>query len=295
MGDVQSRFVGLPERRAVLKNFSRAVTTFDRSDFIHEQARNRMLDRTRFFTLEPCRILDMGSATGKGTVALAALYPKAQIVSIDLIEVMASATQSRCRSLRHTTVLVGDAEQLPLSDNSVDLIFANMILPWCDPQLFFKESARVLSDGGLMLFSTVGPDTLKEIRQAWAEVDKDVHVQGFIDMHDLGDLVVKAGLIEPVMDVDRFKISYKSKEQLFQDLRQSGGTNSAFGRKLQLTGYNRWKKFCNQLEISNSEEQLSISSELIFGLAWGGGSASKIPKTDFSIPIEEITRELPRR
>jgi malonyl-CoA O-methyltransferase len=252
-----------------------------------------MLDRLPFFELKPRRVLDLGSATGKGTVELAALYPTAQVVAMELSTPMAGRTRSRCASLAGVTSLVGDAEQLPLLEDTVDLIFANLLLPWCDPQVVFQEAARVLCDGGLMVFATVGPDTFQEIRRAWTEIDEHVHVHGFMDMHDLGDIAGRAGLTEPVMDVDRLKLTYRRRERLFEDLKATGATNAAFGRRLQLTSPGRWQNFCAQLEAHRVEGQLSISIELIFGLVWGLSSSIKAYDKTVSIPIEEITQKLP--
>jgi malonyl-CoA O-methyltransferase len=289
----QLRLIGLPDRRAALKGFARATSTFDDMDVIHSEARSRMLDRLPFFELKPRRVLDLGSATGKGTVELAALYPTAQVVAMELSTPMAGRTRSRCASLAGVTSLVGDAEQLPLLEDTVDLIFANLLLPWCDPQVVFQEAARVLCDGGLMVFATVGPDTFQEIRRAWTEIDEHVHVHGFMDMHDLGDIATRAGLTEPVMDVDRLKLTYHRRERLFEDLKATGATNAAFGRRLQLTSPGRWQNFCAQLEAHRVEGQLSISIELIFGLVWGLSSSIKAYDKTVSIPIEEITQKLP--
>jgi|TARA_B110000263_G_C15215502_1_gene467337 malonyl-CoA O-methyltransferase len=289
----QLRLIGLPDRRAALTGFSRAASTFDDMDVIHSEARSRMLDRLPFFELKPRRVLDLGSATGKGTAELAALYPAAQVIAVELSMPMAGRTRSRCVSLAGVTSLVGDAEQLPLLDDTVDLIFANLVLPWCDPQVVFQEAARVLCDGGLMVFTTVGPDTLQEIRRAWTEIDDNVHVHGFVDMHDLGDIAARAGLTEPVMDVDRLRLTYSRQERLFEDLKATGATNAAFGRRLQLTSTGRWKSFCAQLEACRVEGRLSISVELIFGLVWGLASSTRRYDKTVSIPIEEVAQKLP--
>ena len=289
----QSRLIGLPDRKLALVRFARAAATFDSADVIHSEARSRMLERLPFFELKPRRVLDLGSATGKATVELDALYPNAEVVAIDLATPMASITQNRCDNLGSVTSLVGDAQKLPLLDDTVDLIFANLILPWCDPQGLFQEAARVLRDGGLIVFTTVGPDTFQEIRRAWIGIDENIHVHGFLDMHDLGDIAVRSGLTEPVIDIDRFQLTYQLRERLFEDLRATGATNMAFGRRMQLTSLGRWESFCNQLEACRVEGQLSISVELVFGLAWGLASATKPNDKVVSIPIEDITEGLP--
>ena len=210
MTEETSARIGWPERRAAMRRFARAAATFDGCDAVHTEARNRLLERLGLLGLNPRRVLDLGSATGKATARLAERYPDAQIVAVDLCGPMAERTRTRCRGLRSAMPVVGDAQRLPLGTDSMDLVFANLVLPWCDPRAVFAELARVLREGGLALFSSVGPDTLCEVRRAWAQVDGFVHVHGFVDMHDLGDLMARAGLAEPVVDVDRLRVTYRA-------------------------------------------------------------------------------------
>ena len=284
--------IGFPERPAALKRLARASDTFDASDAVHTEVRNRMLERLQFFKLNPRRVLDLGPATGKGTIELAALYPEAQILAVELSQPMAERTRSRCADLDRVNSVTGDAEQLPLQESSVDLVFANLLLPWCDPQAVFGEVARVLRDGGLVLFTTVGPDTLQEVRRAWYAIDENVHVHGFVDMHDLGDLAARAGLMEPVMDVDRLHVTYGELGRLVDDLRACGATNVALGRRTQLTGPGRWRAFCERLEAYRVGGALSISVELIFGQAWGVSRSAVTGDGAVRISVDELTRNL---
>ena len=251
-----------------------------------------MLERLEFFKLAPSRVIDLGSATGKGTAQLAALYPDAQILPVELSAPMAERTAARCTGLDRVNPVLGDAERLPFPDNSVDLVFANLVLPWCDPQAVFGEMARVLRDGGLALFTSVGPDTLQEVRSAWSGIDEAVHVHGFVDMHDLGDLAARAGLAEPVMDVDRLRVTYGELDRLVADLRACGSTNVAFGRRAQLTGRRRWRAFCERLEARRDGGALSISVELIFGQAWGSTGSALTGDGAVRISVAELTRNL---
>lgn len=285
---------GLPERDTVVKRMARASTTFDEYDAVHAEARRRMMDRLRLLGPVPRRVLDLGSATGKATAALAALYPQASVLAVELSRPMAAKARQRCSGIDRVTTLVGDAERLPLAAGSIDLVFASLLLPWCDPRNVFTEVARVLADGGLLLFTSVGPDTLREVRRAWSEVDGDVHVHGFFDMHDLGDLAASAGLAEPVMDVDRLQVTYADPERLVADLRACGATNAASGRRVQLTGRRRWEAFRERLEAQRTGGVLSISLELIFGQAWGTGRAHRAAAGVVGIPVAELTRTLRR-
>ena len=171
---------GLPNRNAALARLRRASDTFDEADAVHSEARARLLARLPLFKLHPRRIVDLGAATGKAVPELAALYPGARILAVDLCRHMAARARVRCRRLERAAAVTGNAECLPLRDGSIDLVFANLLLPWCDPGEVFREAGRVLREGGLLLFTTVGPDTLGEVREAWSEVDNGLHVHGFV-------------------------------------------------------------------------------------------------------------------
>jgi malonyl-CoA O-methyltransferase len=281
--------IGLPEPAAAQRRFDRVAATFDDADAVHAEARERLLQRLQFVTLTPERVIDLGTATGAACEALVDVYPNAQIIAVDTSLPLLSRANERGLDV---TTLAGDAERLPLADNSADLIFANLLLPWCAPDAVFSEAARVLREGGLITFASFGPDTLAEVREAWAVVDDGVHVHGFLDMHDIGDLALRAGLSEPVMDVDRLQVSYPGIKSLVADLRRCGATNVAAGRRTTLTGKGRWSAFCEAMAAREDNGRVTVSIELVFGQAWGGGVKPVRGPDDFSITLEEFARQL---
>ncbi|HEX5418775.1 MAG TPA: methyltransferase domain-containing protein [Gammaproteobacteria bacterium] len=255
----------LPDSLAARRTFDRAAPAFDSACVVHDEARLRLLERLDMLRLTPSVVVDLGSATGKGAAALTERYPAARVLAVDASLGMLAAGRARAPS-----GVAGDAQRLPLTAGSVQLIFANMVLPWCRPEHLFGEAARVLAEGGLALFATVGPDTLEQVRRAWAAVDDQVHVHALFDMHDLGDLAAVAGLAEPVIDADRLELTYRDAGTMIADLRACGAINVAAGRRRGLTGPGRWRDFEQALLAGRRNDgRFGVTIELILGQAWG--------------------------
>lgn len=286
----------LPDPRAARRAFDRAARTFANASVVHDEARHRLLERLDYVRLYPRLAVDLGCGPGAGARALAARYPNARVLAVDtslpmLRAVAAAATEGTAAAPRIAAV-AADAHRLPLPNGTVHLTFANMLLPWGRPERVFAEAARVLTDGGLLLFSTLGPDTLEQVRRAWLGTDDRIHVHASFDMHDLGDLAVAAGLAEPVVDVDRMELTYMDVASLVRDLRDCGASNVAAGRRRTLTGARRWARFASALEAGRRDDgRFPVTVELILGAAWGRGrapGARRDPSGDVSVAIEDI-------
>ena len=182
----------LPDPRATRRSFDRA-TSFDAASFAHDETRRRLLERLDLFDLAPRVAVDLGCATGRGAVAVAGRYPAARVLAVDSSAGMLRAARRRVAAVPSVAALGGDAERLPLRDHSVQLVLANLVLPWCRPPALFAEAARTLEEGGLLLFATLGPDSFKELRAAWGAVDSALHVHAAFDLHDVGDLALAGG------------------------------------------------------------------------------------------------------
>lgn len=265
----------------------RAASGYDEADFICTATRERLFERLDLFTLQPQRILDLGCGTGSAATELRRRYPDAQVVSLDWSENMLREAHS------HTRMTVcADSHRIPLADESVDIVVSNMMLPGCaDPEAIFKEARRVLRNPGVFLFSTLGPDTLKQVRRAWAQVDQLPHVHIFPDMHNVGDALAHAGFREPVMDVEMLTINYSALNRLITDLRAVAATNVAACRLRGLTTPRRWQQMAEALATKeNSAGKLPISLEIVTGQAWAGAAERGVRMEDgvASFPISRI-------
>lgn len=278
----------LPEKRAARRAFDGA-TAFETACFVHDEARGRLLERLDVLRLDPAVAIDVGCATGGGAAALAARYPTARVVAVDSSTEMLHAAAARVAG-GGVGVLGGEAEALPVRAAAADLVFANLVLPWCRPDRLFAEAARVLTEGGAFLFATLGPDTLQEVRTAFAGVDDRIHVHAAFDMHDLGDLCMAAGLAEPVLDVDRLNVTYADVGALVRDLRAVGGSNVAGARRRALTGRRRWGRFVERLP-RGPDGRFGVTVELILGLAWGlGPRPARGADGEIRVPVAAIKR-----
>jgi malonyl-CoA O-methyltransferase len=241
-----------------------AAAGYDDNDFFCKEVGERLLGRLELVELQPTHILDLGAGTGTGAKALQSTYPEAVIVALDWSESMlrAGSTERIC----------GDAHQLPLGDATIDIVVSNMMLPGCaNPEQIFHEARRVLRYPGLFLFSTLGPDTLKELRKAWARVDNAPHVHNFADMHNVGDALVQAGFRDPVMDVEHVTVTYGQPEKLATDLRAVAGTNLLASRRRGLTTPRQWDRMLGELEKGRDQDgRLPVTIEVITGQAWAG-------------------------
>jgi len=280
-------FQFLPEPHAARRAFDRAAGTFAAASVVHDEARERLLERIDFMKLEPRVAVDVGAGHGAGAAGLRARFPGVRVLSIDTSRAMLCSAERR----PGLDAIAADAERLPLKDGTADLIFANMLLPWSRPDGVFREAARTMTSRGLFLFATLGPDTLEQLRRAWAAVDDRVHVHAFYDMHDLGDLAVASGLAEPVVDVDRIELTYRDVDSVIRDLRSCGAVNLAAGRRRSLTGRTRWAGFVAALERERRNGRIPLTIELILGHAWAHAerrSASSRRPGEAAIAVADI-------
>lgn len=261
------------DRAALRRRFDRAAATFDDADFVHAATREGLLGRLAPMLVDAELVVDLGAATGAAFKPLAQRFRNATIVAIDISAEMCRKSRRRRRWPRPAAAVQADAAALPFGDSSVDVVFSNLLLPWVDDVgAVAAEVARVLRKDGVFAFSTLGPDSLLTLRNAWASVDGGRHVLEFPDMHDVGDALVRAGLRDPVLDVDRLDVDYENPRKLFDDLTAVGGRNSLSDRARGLTDRGRWEQL---LQTMAGVAPIRIGLELVYGHCWGGGSGSE--------------------
>ena len=282
------------DTRAVRRAFERAAASCDAADVIGARARTEMLARLEGLPLTPGVVLDLGAGTGQASRALRDRYKKARVLALDLSRSMLAGARRRASWLRRFDLICADACRLPLRDASVDLVFANLTLPWAtDPDGMLAEVRRVLRPRGYLTFSTLGPDTLLELREAWAAADDAPHVHPFADMHDVGDALLRAGFTGPVMDVERLTVTYASLEALYGDLRSVGGENLLAARRRTLTGAARRRRAeAHYQQRRDADGRLPASCELIYGQAWcpdGTAAPPGVPR-ETVVPLSRLGR-----
>jgi malonyl-CoA O-methyltransferase len=281
--------------RWVRRSFDRAAKTYDAAGVLHKEVRENLLERLQLAALEPRVVLDAGAGTGHASRALKRRYPKALVIALDFSRGMLLEADRQQSWLRPFARVCADAELLPFADGSVDLIVSNLLLQWCRPDALFAEFRRVLAPQGLLSFSAFGPDTLRELRTAWEEVDSRSHVHQFIDMHDLGDALVRGGFAAPVLDVERFTLRYRDVGRVAADLKATGAHNATAGRAQGLTGARKFAAMQAAYERFRQDGLLPATYEVVFAHAWAPVAAVRRGGDGATVSLEEIKRELRAR
>ncbi len=281
----------------IRSSFSRAASSYDQYASLQRTVAERLVEAFDGLLVKPERILDLGSGTGAGATLLNPLFPKATLLQLDISERMLTTAKQRSpRFFSKQRFLAADANYLPLQDNCVDIVFSNLMLQWCqDLDHVFAEIQRVLKQDGLFIFSSFGPDTLTELRQSWSAVDNDVHVNAFIDMHDVGDAMLRNGLQSPVLSVETITLTYSDANQLMRELKYIGAQNFNKGRKKTLTGKGRLQHLLAEYEKFRSDGKLPATYEVIYGHAWSAAARQKSDVQQQAISVDALKQSLRER
>jgi malonyl-CoA O-methyltransferase len=271
------------------RSFERAAPDYDRHAFLQREIADRILERLDSVRIDPKWILDLGCGTGYALDGLQRRYRGARTLALDFAQGMLLKARRRGGWLRRPLCLCADAERLPLAEGTVDLILSASTLQWCnDLDRTFAECLRVLRPGGLLMFATYGPDTLKELRDAWSAVDGATHVSPFVDMHDIGDALMRAHFADPVMDTERLTLTYGRLADLMADLKSIGAGNATDRRPRGLTGRGRLAALESAYEQYRQGGRLPASWELVYGIAWV--PQQKPVAGGVAVPLSALTR-----
>ncbi|HXQ30802.1 MAG TPA: malonyl-ACP O-methyltransferase BioC [Steroidobacteraceae bacterium] len=282
------------DARAVRRGFERASRSYDAHAVIGVATRSEILVRLELLKIEPGVILDLGAGTGHGARALRDRWHAARVIALDLSPGMLREAHRAQSWRRRFDRICADAARLPVRDGGVDLVYSNLMLHWSvDLDTVLREVRRVLAPRGCLTFSTVGPDTLAELRAAWNEADGTAHVHRFLDLHDIGDALVRAGFSDPVLDVDRHTLTYADARALMRDLKALGAQNALAGRAAGLTGRARFARVAAAYErFRTADGRLPATCEVVYGQAWCPAATPPVRgrRGEVVVPLQSLRR-----
>ncbi|MCC5791427.1 MAG: malonyl-ACP O-methyltransferase BioC [Legionellaceae bacterium] len=274
------------------KAFDKAAPYYDHSAKVQREIGARLLARLDFIKLNPRYILDLGCGSGLWSSQLRKRYPNATVVSLDLSLNMLRQVQKKQGWLRKWPLLCADMHQLPFADGSFDLVFSNQVVHWSpDSRLLFREVARVMNRHACFMFSTLGPDTFKEIRTIYAGLDNYAHTNDFADMHDIGDQLLGENILDPVVDMEWLRLRYRSVNDMLYALKAQGVKNIHSDRNRGLSGKNRLQWFKEHYHHTYFDgEKYPLSYEVIYGHGWRGLPRQSAHGSETLIPISAIKK-----
>jgi malonyl-CoA O-methyltransferase len=284
----------------VAASFGSASRSYDAAAWLQDAAREELLSRLDLLRTPPRAVLDLGAGTGVGAEALKRRFRRAAVTAVDFAAPMLQVARQRSRFWRPIRCVHADARQLPFEDASFDLVFSNLMLQWLvPPDAALAEICRVLRPGGLLLASSFGPETLQELRAAWAAGDAGVHVNEFIDMHDLGSALGRAGFNEPVLDVDRHIRHYADARALMRELKALGAHNVDARRARGLTGRNAWARMNQAYEARRQTAGLPATWQVVYATGWAPAVAPRAHgrhiDNEVRVDLEQLRSQLGRR
>ncbi|MBV8657462.1 MAG: malonyl-ACP O-methyltransferase BioC [Burkholderiales bacterium] len=262
------------DKAQVRRSFDRAAATYDGAAVLQREVADRMLERLDLVKLAPTHVLDAGSGTGYVSSRLRERYPDTRLIELDLAMGMLKASAAKAGWLgklfgKRNWQVCADLESLPVADGALDMVCSSLAIQWLnEPDAAFAEFHRVLRPEGLLMFTTFGPDTLAELRQAFARADDRPHVNQFIDMHDLGDALTRAGFASPVMDMEKIVLTYDDIKAVMRDLKAIGAHNVALGRGKGLLGKSAFQRAEAMYEQLRRDGRLPATFEVVYGHAW---------------------------
>lgn len=282
--------------------FNAHASEYERASKIQNAIGERMLERLQYIKHKPRYILDLGCGVGRFTGFLKTLYPEAVIVGLDVAylmlqqakthNVVGAVLHAQEESNKGFFLVNGDMQALPFADNVFDLVFANQVVHWGQSiGQVFAELSRVMNIGGCLMFSSLGPDTFIELKQAFAVVDNYAHVNEFMDLHDVGDNLLAARFLDPVMDMEIITAHYASVDKLLKSLQSQGVRNIHSKRRQSLTGKSAWQQFTVALQgLALPSGKIPLTYEVVYGHAWKGAQRQLEDGIETMISVDVLRR-----
>lgn len=278
--------------KEISKAFNQRATEYELAAKVQQEIGERLLERLHYLKIAPQRILDLGCGPGFFSRELTLMYPKAQVVGLDLAELMLMQARKKQGWLRKWPLVAADMRAMPFAAGAFDLVFANQVIHWASPMTqVFRELNRVMAVNGCLMFTTLGPDTFKELKHAWSEVNDHAHVNEFPDMHDVGDCLMSEHFVEPVVDMELLSVHYESLPKLLKSLKAQGVKNINAARNQGLTGKDSWKQFEHHYtQMQTDTGKYPLTYEVVYGHAWKSEQRKTEQGIETVIPISQITR-----
>jgi malonyl-CoA O-methyltransferase len=260
------------DKKAVKRAFNRNASGYDQCAALQAEVQRRLLDRLDYLRVSPEMILDLGCGTGQAIAALNRRYRSAKVIGLDLAEAMLKEARKHYRMLERKRLVNGDFELLPFIENSFDMVFSSLALQWSnDLRGTFTELKRVGKPEGVVMFTTLGTNSLRELRYSWASVDKSPRVHQFLDMHDIGDAMLSAGLLQPVVDMEEIVLTYHEFGDLMRDIKGIGASNADKSRSRGLmtpSKLNRLRDAYKEQAFDEVSGCYRATYEVVYGHAW---------------------------
>ncbi len=281
--------------RHVRRSFNEAAARYDEFALLQQTVTERLLETFDYLKIHPATVLDMGAGTGYGTRMLTKRFNKARFYQCDLADEMLKKGREQKGFFSKQHFLCADASQIPLQDSCMDVVFSSLMLQWCsDLDAVFAEIRRVLRTDGVFVFASFGPDTLQELRDSWRKVDPFIHTNAFVDMHDVGDALIRNGLGAPVLSVEQIVLTYNDCWQLMRELKGLGAKNMNPGRRQTLAGKGGLAEMMQHYETLRQNDKLPASYEVIYGHAWHLGNSGEQAKEQ-TFTVDTLRQQLKKR
>lgn len=273
--------------------FDKRAQEYEQAAKVQNEIGRRLFERLHYLKINPRYVLDLGCGTGFFTHLLKKHYPQAKIIGLDLSKAMLLQAKKKQGWLCKWPLVNADMTKLPFADGAFDLIFSNQVIHWSSPlNKVVNELNRVMNANGCLMFSTLGPDTFKELKQAWISADNYAHTNNFLDMHEVGDHLLAEHFLDPVVDMEVLAVHYANLKQLLQSLKSQGVRNINQERNKGLTGRNAWQQFETGYQtLRTAEGKYPLTYEVVYGHAWKGEKRRFGTGTETFIPVSEIRRK----